>query len=51
MAGGIYVVNNDTTSVSNLTIRNLTISGNQVDAGNGGGTTSSILPARVSTAT
>ena len=35
--GGIYVVSNDTTSVSNLTIRNTTISGNQVDAGNGGG--------------
>ena len=31
--GGIYVVSNDTTSVSNLTIRNTTISGNQVDAG------------------
>ena len=35
--GGIYVVSNDTTTVSNLTIRNTTISGNQVDGGYGGG--------------
>jgi hypothetical protein len=35
--GGIYVVSNDSTTVSNLTIRDTTIAGNQVDAGNGGG--------------
>jgi hypothetical protein len=31
--GGIYVVNNDTSSVANLTVRDTTISDNEVDAG------------------
>jgi parallel beta-helix repeat protein len=35
--GGIYVVSNDTTTVSNLTMQDTTVSGNQVDAGDGGG--------------
>ncbi len=35
--GGIYVVNNDTSTAANLTIRDTTISDNVVDAGTGNG--------------
>ena len=35
--GGIYIVNNDTSSVANLTVHDTTISGNEVDTGTGDG--------------